>query len=152
MPILDERHVLHIGPPRRLGETEVTPEMVEAVTARVRDAGVLGVYAVLREDVYDRGDGSDEFLSLRGVAFRSIEAYALVERAGKDEGIKWYVKPYQLALEDGILAPYRPWVDDISINELVAMVAEIPPGGKASKLHTGTGRRKDGPFVELPDK
>src|ERR1043165_4606049 len=131
MPTLDERHVLHIGPPQRAGDPEVTQAMVDAVTARIPKEGVLSVWVVLREDVYDRGDGSEESLSLRGVALKSWDAWALADLPGKDEGVKWYVKAWQLAIEDGVLAPYRPWIDAISINDIVAMVAEIPPGGRA---------------------
>jgi hypothetical protein len=32
----------------------------------------------------------------------------------------------------------------------VAILCEIPPGGTASKLHTGSGLRKDGPLLALP--
>jgi hypothetical protein len=30
------------------------------------------------------------------------------------------------------------------------LLCEIPPGGTASKLHTGSGLRKDGPLLALP--
>jgi hypothetical protein len=32
----------------------------------------------------------------------------------------------------------------------VELLCEIPPGGTASKLLTGTGLRKDGPLLALP--
>lgn len=43
-----------------------------------------------------------------------------------------------------------PESDEFTIGDFVAILAEIPPGGTASKLHTGTGWRKDGPFLSLP--
>jgi len=30
------------------------------------------------------------------------------------------------------------------------LLCEIPPDGTASKLHTGSGLRKDGPLLALP--
>ena len=47
-------------------------------------------------------------------------------------------------------ALWRP-EEEFRIGDFVALLSEIPPGGTASKLLTGTGRRKDGPFVSLPE-
>ncbi len=154
MPIYDERNILYVGPPSRPGDPELTPAMVEAVVARIRDAGILSICAVLREDVYETRYGDGEYLYLRGVTFKTTDAWALADLAGKDEWVKWHVKAYQLQLENDLPSFRRPWSlrDRFTLNDMVAMVAEIPPGGRASKLHTGTGRREDGPFIELPAK
>ena len=60
MSFEDKRNVLRIGPPEHPGETEITSAMVETVRQRIKDAGgILTVWAVLDEDVYESqfGDG-----------------------------------------------------------------------------------------------
>jgi hypothetical protein len=42
-------------------------------------------------------------------------------------------------------------MEGFTVNDVVLIVSEIPPGATASKLHTGTGHRKDGPFISLRD-
>src|SRR5690349_6342611 len=71
MPVYDERNILHIGPPLRAGDPEITPAMVEAVVSRIREAGILSIWAVLREDVYETRYGDGEYLYLRGVTFKT---------------------------------------------------------------------------------
>jgi hypothetical protein len=46
----------------------------------------------------------------------------------------------------------RAWSEDgrFTTNDIVELLCEIPPSGTASKLHTGTGHRKDGPLLSLP--
>lgn len=152
MRVYDERNVLHIGPPQRSGDPEITPAMAEAVAARITAAGgTLTVWAVLHEDVYETRSGDGFYLHVRGIAFKSKDAHALAELAGASEWVKWHVKGYQLGLENGLPAFLRSWPesDEFTIGQFVAIIAEIPPGGRASKLHTGTGRRKDGPFLTL---
>ena len=63
-------------------------------------------------------------------------------------------KGYRLGIENGMPAFARPWTEaeEFTIGDFVAIIVEIPQDGTASKLHTGTGRRKDGPFIELPAK
>jgi hypothetical protein len=61
MPDPDKRNVLRVGPPEHPGETEITPAMVESVRQRIKEAGgILTVWAVLHEDVYETlyGDGT----------------------------------------------------------------------------------------------
>ena len=56
----DNRNILRLGPPKHPGEIEITPAMVESVRQRIKDAGgILTVWAVLHEDVYETqfGDG-----------------------------------------------------------------------------------------------
>lgn len=153
MPVYDERNVLHIGPPQRKGAPEITPAMAEAVAARIREAGgKLVVWAVLREDVYESRYGDGFYLHVRGIAFNSKDAHALAELAGESEWVKWHVKGYELGLENGLPAFLRSWPesDEFTIGDFVAILAEMLPGGSPSKLHTGTGWRKDGPFLSLP--
>ncbi len=161
MPIYDPRNVLHIGPPQRTGNAEVTPAMAESVRARIRDAGgPLPVWLVLHEDRYDSpvysddGDDSDMGLSLCGVALNSVDAERLAELGPKEEFTRWIVKSYRLGLVDDLPAVVNPGagLDGFTINDLVAILSELAPGQTASKLHTGTGRRADGPFVSLPEK
>jgi len=62
------------------------------------------------------------------------------------------VRSYRLGLRDNapiFTALWRP-EEEIRIGEFVAILCEIPTGGTASKLHTGSGHRKDGPLLSLP--
>jgi hypothetical protein len=153
MPLSDERNVLRIGPPQHPGETEITQAMVEAVRQRIRDAGgILPVWAVLREDLYESKYGDGIHLHAHGIALDGAGAHKLAWLAGNSEFVKWHVKGYRLGLRDGLPVFLSTSLEDFTINEFVEILAEIPPGGAASKLHTGTGRRKDGPFVSLPEK
>jgi hypothetical protein len=155
MPDQDQRNVLHVGASMRPGDPEITPAMADAVAARITDAGGdLTVWAVLREDVYETRLGDGFYLHLRGAALVEADALALAALAGEAEWVKWHVKPYRLGLKDGLPVLLRSWPkeEEFTLDEFVSVLAEIPPGGSASKLHTGTGRRDDGPFVELPAK
>lgn len=159
MRVYDERNVLHIGPPQRKGDPEITPTMADAVRQRIRDAGgTLPVWLVLHEDRYDSpvyADDEDdgEFgLSLCGVALNSVEAQRLAALGPKSEFSRWIVKGYLLGLVDELPAVANPVasMDGFTINDLVLILSEIPPGATASQLFTGTGRRKDGPLLSLP--
>jgi hypothetical protein len=155
MPIYDERNVLHIGPPQRKGDPEITPAMADAVRQRIEGAGgKLVVWAVLHEDVYETRYGDGFYLHVHGLALNSKDAHTLAELPGDSEWVKWHVKGYELGLENGRPAFLRDWPkeEEFRIGDFVAILAETPPGQTASKLCTGTGRREDGPFVELPAK
>jgi hypothetical protein len=154
MPVEDKRNVLHIGPPGHPGETEITPAMVESVCQRIKDAGgILTVWAVLHEDVYETKLGDGFYLHVQGLALNSADAQKLADLAGGDsEWVKWHVRSYQLGLKDNapvFTALWRP-EEEFTISQFVAILCEIPPGGAASKLLTGTGHRKDGPLLSLP--
>jgi len=150
----EERNVLPIGPPKYPGETEITPAMVESVRQRIRDAGgVLTVWAVLHEDVYESRYGDGTYLHVHGLALNSADAHRLADLAGGDsEWVKWHVRSYRLGLENELPVFTTPWrVDEeFRIGDFVELLCEIPPGGTASRLLTGTGQRRDGPFVSLP--
>jgi hypothetical protein len=151
----DERNILNIGPPARPGETEITSAMVEDVRQRISNAGgSLTVWAVLREDVYETRLGDGFYLHVKAIALNGDDARQLAALAGDSEWVKWHVKSYALGLKDGLPAflAARPESDEFRIGDFVAIIAEIPPGGTASKLQTGTGHRKDGPFISLPEK
>lgn len=158
MPVYDPRNILHIGPPQRAGDPEVTQEMMDTVRARINDAaGTLPVWLVLHEDRYDSpayadDDDDDGGLSLCGLALNSVDAQRLAALGPKAEFSRWIVKGYRLGLVDDLPAITNPAasMEGFTINNLVSILCEIPPDGTASKLHTGTGHRKDGPFVELP--
>src|SRR5690348_16702574 len=161
MPVYDPRNVLHIGPPQRAGDSEVTRGMADAVRQRIRDAGgALPVWAILHEDRYDSPvysedeEDADSGLSLCAVALNSVDAQRLAELGPKAEFSRWIVKSYRLGLVDDVPAVVNPGasMDGFTINDLVLILSELAPGQTASKLFTGTGRRKDGPFVSLPDK
>jgi hypothetical protein len=149
----DERNMLHVGAPRRPGDPEITPAIAEVVRARIQEAGgKLVVWAVLHEDVYETRFGDGFYLHVRGIALNSKDAHALAELAGDSEWVKWHVKGYQLGLENSLPALMRPWPkeEEFTLDEFVAILAEIPPEGTASKLHIGSGWRKDGPLLTLP--
>lgn len=161
MPIYDPRNLLHIGPAQRASDPEVTPTMADDVRQRIRDAGgALPVWLVLHEDRYnspaysDDEDDANSGLSLCGVALNSVDAQRLADLGPKEEFSRWIVKSYRLGLVDDLPAVVNPGaaLDGFTINDLVAILCELAPGATASKLFTGTGRRKDGPFVSLPDK
>jgi hypothetical protein len=65
---------------------------------------------------------------------------------------KWHVRSYRLGLENDLPVFTEPWRDEeeFTINQFVDILCEIPPGGTASKLHTGSGWRKDGPLLAPP--
>lgn len=153
VPEPDKRNVLHVGPPPRPGEIELTPAMVESVRQRIRGAGgALDVWAVLHEDVYESKFGDGFYLHIHGLALNSADAQKLVELAGDAEWVKWHVRSYRLGLKDNapsLTALGRP-EEEFTIGQFVILLSEIPPGGAASKLLTGTGLRKDGPLLSLP--
>jgi hypothetical protein len=96
----------------------------------------------------------ETYLHVRGIALNSKDAHALAELAGEAEWVKCDVKGYQLGLENGQPAFLRSWAkeEEFTIGDFVEILADITPGKTASRLCTGTGRRKDGPFISLPDK
>jgi len=152
----EDRNVLRFGPPKYPGDTEITPAMVESVVQRIRDAGgILAVWAVLHEDVYETIYGDGAYLHAHGLALNSADAQRLAALGGGDsEWERWHVRGCRLGLENDLPVFMTPWrVDEeFRIGDVVELLSEIPPGGAASKLFTGTGFRKDGPFVELPAK
>jgi len=153
MPVYDERNILHIGPPRREGDPEITPAMADAVRTRIQDAGgKLVVWAVLQEDVYETRFGDGFYLHVRGIALNSNDAQTLAELAGDSEWVKWHVKGYQLGLENAQPAFRRSWSkeEEFTIGDFVGILAGIPPGKTASRLCTGVGRFEHGPFISLP--
>lgn len=154
MPVYDERNILHVGPPQRDGDPEITPAMVETVRARINDAnGRLVVWAVLHEDVYETRFGDGFYLHVRGLALSAKDAHALADLAGESEWVKWHVKGYQLGLENGQPAFLRSWSEDeeFTINDFVEILAEIPAGKTQSRLCTGVRLYRHGPFLSLPD-
>ncbi|HWY62840.1 MAG TPA: hypothetical protein VNW15_13140 [Rhizomicrobium sp.] len=154
MSFEDKRNVLRTGPPELLGETEITPAMVESVRQRIKDAGgILTVWAVLDEDVYETQFGDGFYLHAHGLALNSADAERLVALGGGDKKLqKWHVRSYRLGLENDLPVFTEPWRDEeeFRIGDFVVLLCEIPPGGTASKLLTGTGLRKDGPLLALP--
>jgi hypothetical protein len=150
----DKRNILRIGPPEHPGGIEITPAMVESVRQRIKDAGgFLTVWAVLEEDVYETQFGDGFYLHVRGLALNSADADRLAALGGGDSKlVKWHVRSYRLGLENDLpvfTALWRP-EEEFRIGDFVAILCEIPPGGTASKLLTGTGQRKDGPLLSLP--
>ena len=154
MSFEDKRNVLRTGPPELLGETEITPAMVESVHQRIKEErGILTVWAVLEEDVYETQFGDGFYLHVRGLALNSADADRLAALGCGDlKLVKWYVRSYRLGLKDDLpvfTALWRP-EEEFTISQFVAILCEIPPGGTVSKLHTGSGWRKDGPLLALP--
>ncbi len=119
--------------------------MVETVRQRIKDAGgILTVWAVLNEDVYETRFGDGFYLHVSGIALDSADAQRLADLAGSSEWEKWHVRSYRLGLENDLpsfLALWRP-EEEFRIGDFVVLLCEIPPGGTASKLLTGTGHRK----------
>jgi hypothetical protein len=155
MSFHDERNVLHIGPPQRDGDPEITPAMADAVRQRIEDAGgTLTVWAVLREDVYETRLGGGFYLHVKGIALNSEDAQALAALAGDSEWTKWHVQTYRLSLKDGLPAFLEAWPesDEFWIGDFVEIIAGIPPGATASRLVTGIGWWKEGPYLSLPEK
>lgn len=153
MQFTDERNVLRIGPPARPGDAEITPAMVDVVRQRIEAAGgILTVWAVLHEDVYESKYGDGFYLHVHGIALNSCDAQRLAELVGESEFTKWHVKGYRLGLKDNVpvfLAAW-PFSDEFTINNFVEILSEIPADTTASKLLTGSGSRKNGPLLALP--
>ena len=155
MPLQDERNVLRI-------EAGIAPAVLDAMRQRIREAGGnLPIWAVLHEDRYDSpayadddddNVGGDYGLSLRGVALNSVDAERLAALAPPDQFSKWIVKSYRLGLVSDLPAIMNPAanMEGFTINDVVDILSEIPPGSTASKLLTGTGHRRDGPLLSLP--
>ena len=154
MPISDERNILRM-------DAGITPAMVETVRQRIREAGGnLAFWAVLHEDLYDSpayaddddNDGGDYGLSLRGVALNSVDADRLAALGPAHQFSKWIVKGYRLGLKDDLPAITNPFasLEGFTINDVVLILSEIPPGATASQLLTGSGCREDGPLLALP--
>jgi hypothetical protein len=127
--------------------------MVDSARQRIRDAhGALDVWAVLHEDVYETKHGDGFYLHVHGLALNSEDAHRLAALGGGDsEWVKWHVRSYRLGLKDDapvFTALGRP-EEEFRIGDFVVLLCEIPPGGTASKLLTGTGHRKDGPLLSL---
>ena len=153
MPLPDDRNILKLGPPKYPGEVEITPAMVESVRQRIKDAGgSLTVWAVLNEDVYETQFGDGFYLHAHGLALDSADAQRLADLAGNSEWVKWHVRSYRLGLENDLPVFTAQWhpEEEFRIGDFVVLLCEIPPGGTASKLLTGTGHRKDGPLLALP--
>ena len=96
------------------------------------------------------GDGF--YLHVMGIALDSADADKLAALAGDSEFTKWHVRSYRLGLKDSapvITVLWRP-EEEFTINDFVAILCEIPLGGTASKLQTGSRHRKDGPLLSLP--
>jgi hypothetical protein len=153
MPLLDDRNILRLGPPKYPGQVEITPAMVESVRQRIKDAGgVLTVWAVLNEDVYETQLGDGFYLHAHGLALNSTDAQRLAALGGGDsQWVKWHVRSYRLGLENDLPVFTTLWrsEEEFRIGDFVALLCEIPPGGTASKLLTGSGRRSDGPLLSL---
>ena len=151
MPLPDDRNILKLGPPQWPGSVEITPAMIEAVRQRIKDeGGTLTVWAVLHEDVYETRYGDGFYLHAHGLALNSADAEKLAAFGGGDsEWVKWHVRSYQLGLENDLPVFTAPWhpEEEFRIGDFVILLCEIPPGGTASKLLTGTGLRKDGPLL-----
>jgi hypothetical protein len=154
MPLPDDRNILKLGPPKYPGEVEITPAMVETVRQRIKDAGgTLTVWAVLNEDVYETQFGDGFYLHAYGLALNSADADRLAALGGDDKKlVKWHVRSYRLGLENDLPVFTAPWhpEEEFRIGDFVVLLCEIPLGGTASKLLTGTGLRKDGPLLSLP--
>ncbi|MBI3709928.1 MAG: hypothetical protein HY246_19960 [Proteobacteria bacterium] len=125
--------------------------MVETVRKRIKDAGgTLTVWAVVHEDLYDAKHGDDDDygevgIYIRGIALNSVAAERLagVDQPGS-EFTRWHIDGYRLELKDDLPVIFRAWSPDerFTISEVVELRSEIPPGGIASKLHSGSGHRK----------
>ena len=150
----DERNVLRLGPPKYSGDSEITPAMVETMRQRISDAGgLLTIWAVLHEDVYETRFGDGFYLHVTGIALNSADGEKLAALGGGDlEWEKWHVRSYPLGLKDNAPVFTAPWrhEEEFRIGDFVELLSEIPPGGTASKLCTGGGFRKDGPLLSLP--
>lgn len=126
--------------------------MMQAARWRIVDrGGVLTVWAVLREDVYESKFGDGVYLHLHGLALDRRSAARLAVLGGESEWVKWHVRSYRLGLQDDYLTLARPLVpeEEFNIDQLVALLFEIPRGAVATRLLIGVGRREDGPFVSL---
>jgi hypothetical protein len=127
---------------------------VESVRERIKGAGgILTVWAVLHEDVYETHSGDGFYLHAHGLALNSADAQKLATLGGRDSELaKWHVRSYRLGLESDLPVFTAQWhpEEEFRIGDFVVLLSEIPPGGTASKLLTGTGHRKDGPLLALP--
>ncbi len=154
----DRRTVLQLGPPKRLGDPEITVEMVADVRRRILTAGgVLTVWAVLHEDLYETWYGDGRYFHVCAIALNGDNAESLSRLPDRTKHDGWSVEVYRVVVESELptfMDELRP-DDEFTINDFVAILCEIPPGWSASKLMTGPGTcgRSPGPhMLELPSK
>jgi hypothetical protein len=85
MPLPDDRNTLKFGPPQYPGQVEITAAMVEGVRQRIKGAGgILTVWAVLNEDVYETQFGDGFYLHAHGLALNGADAQKLAALGGGD--------------------------------------------------------------------
>jgi hypothetical protein len=118
---------------------------------RIREAGgCLAIWAVLHEDVYETAFGDGFYLHLCGIALNDEDAHRLV---ALDQPLpqfsRWHVRPYRLRLDGGAPAFDQPLEkqEEFTIDDVVRILDEIPPGGTTSFLQTdqATSDRRPGP-------
>jgi len=105
---------------------------------------------VLNEDVYETQFSDGFYLHAHGLALNSTDAERLATLGGGDSNlVKWHVRSYRLGLENDLPVFTAQWhsEEEFRIGDFGVLLCEIPPGGTASKLLTGTGHRKDGPLL-----
>jgi hypothetical protein len=136
MSVYDERNILHIGPPKREGDAEITPAMADEVRARIQEVGgKLLVWAVLHEDRYETLFGDGFYIHVRGIALNSKDAHLLAELAGDSEWVRWHIKGYEIGSENDQPAFLKSWSEEeeFRIGDFVEILSTIAPGQTASK-------------------
>jgi hypothetical protein len=138
----DKRNVLRTGPPLHPGETEITPAMVETVRQRIKGAGgIITVWAVLNEDVYESQFGDGFYLHVSGIALDSAGAQRLADLSGSSELEKWHVRSYRRGLENDLpsfLALWRP-EEEFTISQFVTILCEIESLLRRNSFEAFTG-------------
>ena len=154
MPIDDKRNILRIGPPEHPGETEITPAMVESVRQRIKDAGgILTVWAVLHEDVYETQFGDGFYLHARGIALNSADAERSPRSAAAIRIRKMACQGLQARAERQCAGLHcrhgRTRKNSRSAISWCSSAKSRPAGPPRSCIRE-SGLRKDGPLLALP--
>jgi len=130
-----------------------TDQAMAEMCARIRAAGgTLTVWAVLNEDRYETRFGDGYYLHVRGITLNEADAHRLAALGGPaSEFVAWHVRAVRLGLEGNVAVFFdrRLVGDEFTIGQFAEILAEIAPGGSASRLLTGDGwqGRKPGPHL-----
>ncbi len=149
------RNILQVAEDGDGSGTGVTPEMVHQARDRILAAGgILDIWCVLQEDTYETSLGDGFYLFFGGIALNEDDAQRLAELDANQQWYRWHIRRRKLGLVADAPAFLDEWPFEelFTIADVVAILAEIPPGGSVSRLLTGSGwKGRSGPdMLALP--
>ena len=135
----EDRNILRIGPGAYWFQGEITPAMVRAgVRAYQRRRWRPHAVGSHERRQYQTLHGDGLFFHLSGIALNETDANRLVTLASAVKDYRWHIRTYQIGLIDGVPALLDPWPsnEEFAVNDVVEVLAEIPPDGTVSRVLT----------------